>query len=283
MKTSRWRIVSLLVPALSALSALPAATRGAVRASVDCGPEIKGLASVLKETRFLIFGEIHGTAEIPAFFARSVCQAARSGDAIVAALEIPVPEQARIDAYMKSPGSDLVSGPFWASEYQDGRGSRAMLDLIDKLREMKRAGLRVEVVAFDPALASGDRDAYLAETLSKHRRAKPAAQFMVLTGNLHARRDVHTNGDSARRFMANRLADEEPSLVTLNVVYPGGTAWICTSAAPESCGEQKLGSRNKEAGLRTEGAFAPCADAAYCGTFSVGEVHPSPPAFQRPR
>src|SRR6185436_16553518 len=70
--------------------------------TIDCGSEIPGLAEVLKQTRFLVFGELHGTEEIPFFFGQAVCQSASSGDQIRVALEIPVTEQPRIDAYLRS-------------------------------------------------------------------------------------------------------------------------------------------------------------------------------------
>lgn len=284
MRTTQSRIwLTLLSLTLGAVPVVSATSQSPSVGSANCGPEIPGLANVLKHTRFLVFGEIHGTAEIPAFFAGAVCHAARSGGKTIVALEIPTAEQTRLDAYMKANGGDLASGPFWANEYQDGRASRAMLNLIERLREMKGAGLQVEIVAFDPALASEERDAYLAATLSKSRKANPAARFMVLTGNLHARRGARKDGDSVHRFMANRLADDEPSLVTLNILYPGGAAWICTGVEPQSCGERKLGSRNKDAGLQAGIAFTACEAAApYCGTFSVGEIHASLPAFRRP-
>jgi hypothetical protein len=200
-----------------------------------------------------------------------------------AALEIPTAEQPRIDAYFNSApdaADDLVAGPFWTSDYQDGRRSRAMLATITRLRELNRAGLRVDVVAFDPAPPSGDRDAYLAESLAEQRKLDPTARIIVLTGNLHARRDVRARADGDHAFMAQRLATTEPSLTTLNVVYPGGTAWTCTGSTPESCAEHSMGSRAVDpgAGIRVDAADA---GRAYDGTFAVGALHASPPAVRR--
>ncbi|MDX1644696.1 MAG: hypothetical protein R3244_10100, partial [Thermoanaerobaculia bacterium] len=91
----------------------------------------------LPDRSVLLFGELHGTDRGPAAFGSVVCHLAREHAGLTVGLEISHTEQERIDAYMASAGtaedrSELLSGPFWTDEYQDGRRSRAMTELLER-------------------------------------------------------------------------------------------------------------------------------------------------------
>ncbi|HTQ81108.1 MAG TPA: hypothetical protein VMM92_14000, partial [Thermoanaerobaculia bacterium] len=105
-------------------------------------PAIAGLAPLLAPGHGLLLGEVHGTVESPAFLANAVCLALQAGRSVTVALEIPLQEEARFEAYLGSAGSAadrtaLLAGAFWQDPYQDGRRSQAMLALLESLRRLR--------------------------------------------------------------------------------------------------------------------------------------------------
>ncbi|WP_313173276.1 hypothetical protein [Stenotrophomonas sp.] len=68
-------------------------------------------------TNLLLIGEIHGTNEAPALVGNLACSSAKTGNNLVVALEIPVHEQASLDQFLMSGGTDadqtaLLTGRF---------------------------------------------------------------------------------------------------------------------------------------------------------------------------
>ena len=97
-----------------------------------------GVDRLIAPGAIVLFGEIHGTEESPAFFGDAACAALARGAAVTAALEIPREERARIDAFLASAGTPddrraLLAGAFWRRGYQDGRSSRATAAFLDRL------------------------------------------------------------------------------------------------------------------------------------------------------
>jgi len=129
------------------------AQTGDAHPSIAACTSVPGLDALLKPSTALLLGEIHGTAESPAFVATTVCLALHAGQAVTVGLEMPYDDQPRAEAYMRS-GADsdraaLLSSPFWAETYQDGRRSRAMASLLQRLHEFTADGLPVHLVLFD--------------------------------------------------------------------------------------------------------------------------------------
>ncbi|RKG72793.1 hypothetical protein D7W79_27355 [Corallococcus exercitus] len=252
----------------------------AAHAKTDCGPVIPGMEAVLKPAAFVVLGEIHGTREAPDFAARLACHAAAAGQPVRLALELPVEDQASLDAFVAGEAEGPPDSAFWHREAQDGRGSQAMRGLLERARELRRAGLPVRVQAFDPG--GKDRDNTMAEQLRQARSQAREDTFIVLVGNYHARRDVGAPWDEKLQFMTHRLLETEPGLVSLDVVNAGGTAWVCRGMTADTCGQQPLRSRGE---VQAEGIIlqkkADDPD-GYDGTYSVGAMTASPPAFGAP-
>lgn len=214
---------------------------GVSRATEPCR-ETPGAAALWQTpiTRYILFGEMHGTTEAPALFADMVCLASAERPVIVA-LEIPSAEQAGLDRFMASSGSSediaaLLSGPFWSREAQDGRASQAMVALIRHLREMKASGRTLSVVAFAPQYSRGFSPDYyeldMAWALTVEARKSPDALVLALVGNFHAARRTgqQTTPAAVHLPMAEAL--------TLNLVTGGGEAWNCQR---DGCGAHRLG------------------------------------------
>ncbi|QAT88726.1 putative lipoprotein [Corallococcus coralloides] len=197
-----------------------------------CTTSVRGLPELLHPGLTLLIGEQLGSNEVPDVVGHVVCQAAQTGLAVVLGLSLPETEQARVDKYLSSPGAPadqdaLLEGRFWTRTYQDGRSSRAVMDLIDRMRALRAAGLRVTVVAYDTDVLNGsERDAALAQVWTKRRAAKPDEVQVVLAGNTHTQMQKGTKWDPAFTPMAH-LMKENRSLVVLEMSYAQGLRWGC--------------------------------------------------------
>jgi hypothetical protein len=224
-----------------AMATPPAPPPLACKASAGIGPLIAGKDA-------LLVGEVHGTAESPAFVAETACTALASGRAVSVALEIPVAEQARLAAFVASAGTAadraaLLSGDFWRDPYQDGRASVAMVELLERLRTFRQAGRPIAVVAIDPGpgMDGQERERSMADRLRALVAAAPHDLLIVLTGNFHTR--LKPRGSYA--YTGSVLSQGNPALrvAALNVAYSGGSAWICQSADAAGCKPVRLGNQ----------------------------------------
>jgi hypothetical protein len=250
---------------------------------VACRAAIEAAERVLKSGAMLLVGEIHGTNEIERAFGDLVCQAASAGTPVWVGLEIPTDEQSAVAAFLASRGSScdrrkLLEESFW-NDSKDGRSSQAMLDLLDRLREFKNAGLQIHVVPFVPAAFDAhDYEAVLAKALLAVWDKHPHDQFLILVGNAHGRSVNQSMQGKPLPSMAGNLRRANPALIALRATYAGGTAWNCLQ---ESTGELKCGphpSGGTDAGNVPSIRLNKVPDAdGYAGTFYVGQITASPP------
>jgi hypothetical protein len=194
-----------------------------VLAETPCAP-IPGLDAVLTSPAHIIwFGEIHGTAESPAFFGNVVCAAGR-GHPVVVALERLPEEDRQTQAFLAVPDKDeatsvLLSGPQWRSRLQDGRSSAAMLALMQRLREYKAAGLVADVVLIDDWSRGGDdkRDAAMADIVKASLAKHPGARILVYSGNAHGKKG------GPPQHAAGHLPEDD--VYSVNIQIENGTSW----------------------------------------------------------
>lgn len=252
------------------------------RPPVDCGPEISGIDG-LSETPLVILGEVHGQAGPPAFAIDFACRRAVRTGAATLALEIPRQEQARIDTYLRGNGSEgprkaLLGGSFWTREFQDGRSSRAMFEVLEKARRLVRAGLAIHVAAIDDEKVTNQapREVAMASALGglveSHR-----GPVIVLVGNLHARTTPGAPWDPSLRLMGVHVKEKVPRVVSLDVRYGQGDSWLCLSNKASECGPKSM--KGDAVGPRWAIDLSPTLDEeGFSGTFSVGPAVASVPA-----
>ncbi|NTX11952.1 hypothetical protein HUA74_33635 [Myxococcus sp. CA051A] len=197
-----------------------------------CAREVAGFQSMLRPGLTVLIGEQLGTREIPATVGDLACEAVQTGLGVTVALAIPEKEQERINTYLASPGRPadqdaLLRGNFWRKLQQDGRGSRAVMDLIDRVRALRAAGRSVFVVAMDTDMNHGKaRDAYMARKVLNPRSARPQDVFLVLAGNAHTRLgDADWSDDFVP--MSKHLLQNTRDLKVLEVGYAQGRRWGC--------------------------------------------------------
>lgn len=243
-----------------------------------------GVSDLLdRNPRIVVVGEMHGTAETPAAFARIVCEAAARGPVTVA-LELPQPMQPQLDAFLAADSetearSALDGTWFMNPRIDDGRTSRAMLDMMQVLRRLRVEGRDVAIVAFQPGsqrpreFPQSYYELDMGYLLSRAAIDRPQARVFALVGNIHAGKKENANFPGLGLPAAAHLPADET--VTLYVAQQGGDAWNCTS----DCGVHPVPARyDAEARGLVLGGYG---DGAYDGVLALGPSTASPPVTRQ--
>jgi hypothetical protein len=229
------------------------------------------------ETGVVLIGDLHGTREIPTFVGDLVAIVARERP-VVLGLEIPPGETPSFDGFLASDGGPaarehLLADPWWRAEFQDGRRSAAMAELVEAMRARKAAGAKIGVDRIDTLPTSPDRDRGMAERVIALHQAHPDAVIIAYAGNVHTRRKGMA-GRPDHPVMAMHLAAGGVAFVSLNARYEDGSAWVCHTAKASECGPDLMAGKPGPRGIQLE----PSADGNYDGWFGVGPITASPPA-----
>jgi hypothetical protein len=229
------------------------------------------------EPGVVLIGDLHGTREIPAFVGDLVATVVRQRP-VVLGLEIPPGETPSFDGFLASDGGPaarerLLADPWWRYEFQDGRRSVAMAELIEAMRARKAAGANITVDRIDTLPKGPERDRGMADRVIELRKAHPDAVIIVYAGDLHTMR----KGGPRRpgyQWMAMHLAAGGVAFVSLAPRYEDGSAWVCLGATPADCGASLVGGKPGPRGI----TLAASPDGNYDGGFGLGPVTASPPA-----
>ncbi|NOK16061.1 hypothetical protein [Corallococcus carmarthensis] len=292
--TMEWRVFRGIMPKLAKQQPVAAEQQVAkapgakeAPAFTECGQSILGLKKQAKAGGVMLLGELHGTQEVPRFIAQSVCQLVTSGMPVTVGLELPVENEARIATFLQSQGGEvdwlkLMEAPFWRSPYPDGRGSEAVANMLEQLRQLRAQGLDVAVFVYDhPKLSGQKREDALTQTVLAQVKASPRRFHLVVSGNVHPRTAKGLPWDKQYRPMGYLLKDQLDDVTSLDMAYDSGTAWIC--AADEK--GRKLDCGVKEAKGKDNGdrffvhAWGSPNKEGYHGVFYVGHVTASEPAI----
>ena len=258
------------------LAVLAAALLGG--ASADCRP-VEGSDALWREDlRFVAIGEMHGTAEAPSAFAELVCEALERGPVTIA-LEYPVQMQSVLDAFMAEPDEARARefllayehGPF---RHHDGRGSEAMMAMLQRFRALHQAGGDLRLIASVPdsprvaGFTQSHAELDRAQLWSASARAAPDRRMMILVGSVHAEK-ARREGSPLGLPAAAHFRSEE--ILSLFVAQQGGEAWNCR----EDCGVNPVPAA--EPSDRRGVVIAPEADGTFDGYLALGPVTASPP------
>ena len=303
-------MIGMLALALAAASADTAPLAAA--APLDLGPLQRcdpppGWNAVVKRgTRFVVFGEVHGSVEAPALVGDVACTLAFDGERVLVGVELNATDDAALQAAWKLPDDRFAAALArigWAGR-RDGVASRAMAALLLRLHRLSAGGRVVDVVAFDGLRdadqarrfaslpGQGPHEAAQAENI----RLTDAGRYdhvLVLVGTLHAGKQPMTSGATTFEPMAMRLSPRA-TLTSLLMREGGGTIWNCLSrpgssltpgtalpAATSDCGvhpavaSAALAGPAPSLGLGTAPGAMP--DPAYDGWFWLGRITASPP------
>ena len=250
----------------------------ALAAPAACTP-VPGVEALWKnEIRYIVVGEMHGTAETPAAFADLVC-AARDKGPVTVALEFSESMQPMLEAFMAAESEQaeraiLAAYPHGPFVHHDGRGSVAVLDLLLRLRAMQRETPSLRVVAFAPdsPRVQGFNQSYseldMGHRLATAARKAPESRMLILVGNIHAQKKT------IESFNLTPAVVHLPSaeVVSLYAVPQGGTAWNCRG---EACGNPLP--ETYDAAARGV-VIQPYGNGAFDGVLALGPTTASEPA-----
>lgn len=253
-------------------------------AASECGKE-PGLDPLLDPGTVLLVGEMHGTEQGPGFVRNVVCHGLARGLPVTVGLEIDRAEEGPLRAYLRSDGGDaakksLLYSPFWDRDYQDGRASRSMLGLVDYLRELAAGPADLRVLLIDRPEPPGGRDAAMAEAVAEAADARPRDLVVVLTGNIHNRLTKGMPWDEELEPMGYLLEKRlgPGRIVSLDMAYPGGEAWVCFGSTPGECRIHELGGSEAAQGREGVELLADPAGQPYSGRYFTGPLTASEPA-----
>lgn len=263
----------LLLGALCALA--PVASAMAAESPTAC-QVLPGADRLLERPSldYVIFGEAHGTTELPAAFGDLVCAAVARGPVTVG-LEFLPREQASFDAYLASDGGAearavLLASEGWGDPY--GRASEAIFQLVEQLRLMKAAGADLTVVAFDhPSETPGTsaaREAGMARLLLDARAARPEAPVVALTGVGHAGKSAWTFFDPPFPAMSQLLPDS--NTVALTFIRGGGEVWGCRAPSEGVAEVCRIWPSTARENIPERGVVLDASRSGFEGVVSVG-------------
>lgn len=193
-----------------------------------------------QDPAFVIFGELHGTREAPAFVGETLCALAARRRNVLLAVELDVWANAALQAAWALPHAqfpEALRKGGWAGR-DDGVASEAMFALLVRLHALKDGRLPVSIAAFNGRKdeeqrarfahlpGQGSHEAAQAENIRDAARAAGADLTVVIVGNLHAQKRPVTIRDMTFEPMAMQLGKTE-RVVSLQMRSAGGTAWNC--------------------------------------------------------
>ncbi len=232
---------------------------------------------LLTKHKVVMFGEQHGTKEIPKTFGNLVChtltKVENKSSKIAVMLEIQQELQPSLDLYLdgKISQQKFLSHPVWSPKWQDGRFSMAMLALIDQLKSLRQqypGQLDVWLIdALKTNQPSVDKNAVMAENFNR-RLSNGYEKTLLLVGNYRNRINL-SQGSS----MATNIKEFNP--LTLTIKAQVGSYWACMGPTAEGC---KANHFDKKQVAKTEGVVIFKDKQLYHGAYQFNRLTFSPPA-----
>lgn len=302
MNLTTSRIAGLASFLLAACASQPHSDSNSNQISTDCGaPAGWQTVRAAAENKVLIFGETHGTNEMPDALTRYVCAVTAQGGRTLVLLEI---DTAYADAFSEAsdaadPHAVLLNRmPKHWSRF-DGRGSLSMLDMLERLISLRQGGRDLTIMPMDqmtdwpegmspeelsawmseqpPTTTQQMRDSGMAEKILSE--SEGFDRTIVLVGNVHARQ-AELEVLPGVKLMAMLI----PESISLIGIHDGGTGWSSKDGVTGNANEMHqlnlIGAPANTLALSPEPLPAYPGDTpAYDGYFSVGRITASPPAL----
>ena len=220
----------------------------------------------LPQSGTVIFGEMHGTNEIPAFFSACVREFVERGEPVKVFLEFDASDTEHTGQYLRGEIDEaaLLSSPRWRR--LDGRTSQAML-------ELHRALKGVQVAGFVPLYGAADINAGMGESFLRQRLE--TGYNLVLVGGVHAQLAAGKGDIYASVPFGQYIQARSKNVLSLHARYTGGKAWACApycDANPLDGNEPTGATPARRIGFGGK-------DRRFSGYFSVGAISASPPAL----
>ena len=154
----------------------------------------------IKEKEVVIFGEMHGTHEIPIILSLFLKKASDFFDFDVL-FEFPINFQKEIDDFFRSGDINILKSMdfFNNKDNNDGRNSLEYLNLINDLSNINKNYFKNICVKFvdvtpDSSLLQNDREREIKDNVLRILYNNPKRKVFVIIGNVHASNSVFNSG-----------------------------------------------------------------------------------------
>jgi hypothetical protein len=251
--------------------------------------EFEGSNHVANLSGVVFIGERHGTTEIPKYVGAMICHATKNHRAVHVALELPEDWTASLNHFINTDAEDrsvrnFFVSPEWkkrVAHSPDGLTSKAMVALIEQLRQLRQQGQEIYLSTFDTReweVPHINSDIGMAAILTRNIEKRNADVTFVLAGEYHTRLRENTT-TSKLQPMAFLVATARPKWPTrgISVSFSAGSLWGCRSLT--DCGvlpqptRVPLGKPRLTLDQESD-SFG------YSGKLYVGPISPSPPFIQ---
>lgn len=200
---------------------------------------------------------------------------------MVVALELEDTLQPTLDAFISRPDeasalATLSDTSLMDRARQDGRTSKALLALLQRVRMLKASGRDISLHLFQPSMIRGQEldqawyELNMGQLLSEARQNRPDARVIGLVGNIHARKTPLARYPDIGIPATGHLPTRET--LSLRVAQQGGFAWNC---GRDACGVKP--SFASDHGQMNGVVLTPVEDGAYDGLLALGPSTASPP------
>ena len=302
-------LLRIAVASALAVAVLASDTRLSARPAGKTCPMPAGWQDVAaRRTRYVIFGEVHGTRESPALVFSLACALASQGEKVLVGVEQQATDNEALQQAWRLPDTRFGERlrTIGRAGRVDGVASLAMFELLAGLHGLKARGRRVDIVAFNGARdeqqgkrfsslpGQGPHEAAQAENIRIAAAAERYEHVLILVGNQHARKTPLGEGPTRFEPMAMRLAPAS-DITSLNMRHAAGAMWNClirpgfhldygkdVPAGAIDCGSHPAPGTPAEFATAPRlilGAFpGEPVDANYDGFYWLGPVSGSPPA-----
>lgn len=260
------------------------------------GPSCYPLSSNTMRQSIVLFGEVHGTREVPALLFSLIRALLGRQKSVMLMLEMPREEREFIRGLLQSSHEECDKlfwrSPFWQKTYPFGQASVAFLDLLIGLRRLNKKNGRVAVEPIAPS-SDGANDYVMSLEHFEEGLFQNMAELVntsgkefdfifVVAGSNHARYHSHAIGEVRVASFGERVVAAYPHAINLLLSPEGGTSW-CWIQDPESFNQGEYGFVGPQAvGLTTMKRVAAYSvtpgSSGWCYEGNIGKVEASPPA-----
>ncbi|UTW56434.1 hypothetical protein [Kordiimonas sp. SCSIO 12610] len=246
--------------------------------------DMTSVINAIEDEKLIFIGELHGSNEMPVFLSALACHYAMAGERVLVALEMPVYQNDVLTDFVQA-GNDvdaataidrLTTNEFWF-QHGDGRQSKAMLGMINDLRQLSK-GFQLDVVAVDLPQTEHDksaisvtRDEFMAENIDGYIKTGIYDRILFFGGNNHTRL---TKRQGVDKPIALHLKAMKPFSIVLS--FKTGEVWACIN----SCGLNKL--EYNKGNPAPENVFLERASDDFDGIVYFSKITASEPVFIKP-
>ena len=199
----------------------------------SCSPNQQQSNSPKYLNQVVVFGEYHGTKEIPEFFFKEILKEYQHSKNLTIGLELPDKFSDTIN-YLNNLETSISKkkirekfseDDFWCN-FGDGRHSKAMLSLLVDVTslKLKNSASNISIVFLNTGNGV-DKDGAIAFS-NAFNKNKDSSGF-VLTGNYHARLTKMLSYLQGPLPLSGHLRTLGSNVIALNISTKKGNAWMC--------------------------------------------------------